>query len=139
MVSGYIMNKLCLHRIAIGSVSWYTISSHFREPKVLKACIESIITIITCLHASVKQLEEITLPLHVESAYQPLEHLNECSLFQKDSSTFKADEIKVSVALPFQSLSIIIIVLIIFAGPLQHISVLSIATVDTIMSADTVC
>lgn len=44
----------------------------------------------------IKQLEEITLPLQIECAYEPLDDLSECGLFQKSTEDFKADEIKVS-------------------------------------------
>ena len=62
---------------------------------LVKDCIESIMKIIRNLYEAVKQLERIELPSRINSVYQPLDELNECPLFQKATTDFKSEDIKV--------------------------------------------
>lgn len=72
-------------------------SCHFSETDLIVSnCIESLIEIAKLLYKNVEALEQTPLPTNINGIYQPLEAIDDCPYFLKDSSHFAADDLKVS-------------------------------------------
>lgn len=89
-------------RFVVCGIINYTFSTHSEgNDDVVQKCLDSVIKLIRLVYDEVQSLEQMRLPEHIESKYQPLEDLNDCVYFQRNVAEFNADDIKVSQFLHF--------------------------------------
>lgn len=56
---------------------------------------EKITRIIQIIYDEVKQLELISIPIHIENLYEAVGELSECLFFQNGTETIRIDHINV--------------------------------------------